>query len=268
MGKWFGGIITTLVLLALTSLIGALLKGPIDTLASGDRLTAQVQLSPWVPRPASGTAPIKKENRSKLAETLAEIQNNLQNRLAITSSSNFQFARIIVTNESNKTITDANIRFEEAIKPDLAVVVNEASETAVSASPDRIKLPNLKPGDKVGVFVWGNSLSTYEIANNFKTYSSAGRFRTSFDWPSNNENDYQSGLGTFINDWASYIFFGAIGLVTIFLAVFVIVQSSYVNALLTSERFTYSERERREKEGSKFAPDYTGAEKALKDTRG
>lgn len=46
MSKWMGNVLTTLIVLALTSLLGALLKGPIEEFANRNRLQAQVQLAP------------------------------------------------------------------------------------------------------------------------------------------------------------------------------------------------------------------------------
>jgi hypothetical protein len=265
-GKWFGNIITTLVILALTSLLGASLKDPIDELASGDHLKAQVQLAPWIPRPPLTAKDEMKsiksgENSIESVDSILEAEND---KLSISSGDSFQLARAIITNESSKPIADASIRIEAPYTPQVVVVIEESGKLTTLRNAERIKLPIMRPGDKVGVFIWSNNLSSFDIEDYFKTYSSAGKFKLRFDWPSSQIHEYDSGFGQFLDNWAVYALVASTIMLTVFLAILATAQSNYLKGLLSSEKLYYSERAKFEADPQKFTPAYSDGEKASK----
>ena len=178
MGKWLGGIITALVILALTSLVGSLLRGPIEDLSSRERLTAEVQLSPWFAKPANVKADANKPGDASLPleDSVADIESTF------VSGDDYQSARIIITNESSKKVSDVNFRLLSPYRFNQAVVIDGAGHRKNFVQVDRIFVPDLNPGDKAIVYIWGN-YNTLTFADAFRTYSSAGSFRIRYDWP-------------------------------------------------------------------------------------
>ena len=182
MGKWLGNLINVLLVLAVTTLLSALLKGPIDELVSGDHLTAEVQLSPWVPQPSNL---IDQKNKKPIDSLEVSGIQDVIDYSVPASSSILQFAKITVTNGSSKIIQNGNIRFRSSDIPSIAVVSLESDKRIYMKKPSRVNLPEMKPGDKVLIFAWFTALSTYDVDQIISTYSSQGKFRISYDWPSN-----------------------------------------------------------------------------------
>lgn len=266
MGKWFNGIFTALVLLTATSMLGALLKGPIDNLASQSRLKAEVQLSPWYPKPTKDSD--KKDQSGKKTDTTKAEQDltNIVQKIAANSpsSGDFQFARIIITNESSKPITNANLRIDAPWTPEIAVLVDVNGKSTEFEGPDRIIIPDTKPGDRITVFMWGSYYNSISFPDAIHTYSSEGKFRIRYDWPKYSQDQYDSQIGQFIDDWAGIVAMIGTVLIVAVLGVYAVVSSNYYKALLKSEKFCWAERNRFEADPKKFKPSFDKAEEALK----
>lgn len=253
MGKWTAGIVTTLIVLILTSITGALLKGPIDSLASNERLTAEVQLSSWVDRPKAAE---KKPSRKNFENQVQEVRERVLESMASYSSDSFQFARMIVINEGAKEVSDVSVRLREPYRVSEALVIAEDDKKSTYKDIDRIKLPNMKPGDKVTIFMWSNHLSSYDADRIFKTYSSAGSFRMGIDWPKSQIELYQSAVGQFIDEWALWVIAGCVILLVAIMSLVAVSYEVYVKKILKDEKLYYREKERLESEPSKFTPDF------------
>jgi hypothetical protein len=257
MMKWLGGIITALVLLALTSLIGTAIKGPIDDIASRERLIAQVQLTPWMEKPKKKDEKATEKAADTPESSIDEVFRRIQRR-ALSAVSDYQAARIIITNESNKTVTDINFRLSQPYVADEAVIIAEDGSETFLQDAARVKIPDLKPGDRATVFMWGGFSST-TFSQTFETFSSTGRFRVTLDWPQTQERYYASAISNFIDKYAGDMgTYGAFAAFLLFGAM-AWVLDSYYKSLLKDENFYRSERDKYLKDPEKFSPTTTGS---------
>lgn len=257
MGKWLSNIINALILLGLTTLLGALLKGPIDDLANRNRIKAQVQLSPWVEKPSPEVE--ADEGNIDSDNPYREILNNLLEDLASNGASSdlYGLARINLENDSSNTVTDINFRMEGRDN-DLDVhMIGADGRVAFSGETQRVQVPDMKPGDRVTVYVWG-AFSEHLIRDNFKTYSSEGAFRTDYEWPDIQDFEYSSTIGKAFDAVVDWMLIFIVGLLLLFLFAINIFQEKYLKGLLGNQSIYLHEKRRFEKEGDKFAPDITG----------
>lgn len=253
MGKWFSGIVTTLVVLILTSLAGALLKNPIDNLASSDRLRAEVQLSSWIDKPDRSP---KINKQKSVEERIQEARDEALESMATYSGGSFQFARMIITNEGSKKITDISVRMKEPFVASEIVLINEDGKRQFIEKADRVKIADMNPGDKVAIFIWSNYLSSLSAENTFSTYSSAGKFRMGIDWPKSQVVQYDSAVGQFIDEWFYWIFGVSVLLLLVALGVSSSFQDDYLKKLLKNEKLYYIEKERFDVDPNKFIPNF------------
>lgn len=262
--KWLSNIITTLVVLAMTSLVGALLKGPIDDLSSRNRLKAQVQLAPWINKPEKPSQTSKSDDNPK---TDKEILDNLLKDLSnipytVSSSDSFGVARTNIENDGSKVVTDINLRLDSPYgKEESVLIYNGKMENL--GEVDRISIPDMKPGDRVTIYMWGN-FSSLILPDSIKTYSSEGSFRISYDWPQTQEFEYKSKISIFIDEWAESLGGFSIILLTVILGIYVGVFSDYVKNLFKSQASYESERERFLSDPKSFSPNIVGVEAAAK----
>lgn len=248
-GKWLGSIVTALVILAATSALGALLKAPIEDWVSRDRLQAEVQLAPWYARPALASEP--KQSLSPSGDAL----NSELAKLSVdrADSSNYGIARVTISNESSNPVTNINFRLIAPISAQDALVIGADGKTHALHDVNRVILPNMNPGDKSLVYLWGY-YSSYLFPERFRTYSSAGRFRVSYDWPTAQERDYESGIGRFLDNYAELIVWVCVGVLTLLFGVVAVIYDRYYNLLLEDEGHYYSERKRYLASSEKFVP--------------
>lgn len=172
MNKLLSSLVTPLLVLLATSLIGALVKGPIEEIANQNRLQAEIMLAPWVEK----VEPDKPSDR--LDDQTASIfsHSNL-------FMSGFGVARVALKNNSSKAVS--NISFElPSNDQQEAIFIVDGKRTQKISNPKKINIPNMNPGDEIFVFIWGTFM-TYEFKEDFKSYSSEGKFRTNFLWPEN-----------------------------------------------------------------------------------
>lgn len=268
--KWFGSIITTLIVLALTSIVGGLLKGPIDDMASGSRLQADVQLAPWFNKPdetgqGAKPAPESKSDRStelsKVYEDAMQAADDAARALQL-NLGEFQVARVLVRNESNKLVTDINFRLVDYPAAEIAVVIDESGKQSVHRNVSRLTLPNLKPGDRTTVFLWSNYLNSNTLPKVFKTYSSEGRFRIKFDWPQTQTETYSSGVGEFLDEYSGTIATVCGFAILLMAIVGLAAMESYYKDLLKDPEFLVRERKRFDENPKKFSPNFTKADTA------
>ncbi|WEK41793.1 MAG: hypothetical protein P0Y64_10270 [Candidatus Sphingomonas colombiensis] len=250
MGKWFGGIVTALVILAMTSALGAWLKAPIDDWVSRDRLQAEVQLAPWYARPAVPA-------QSKQASASDDALNNALAKLRVDAdSSDYGIARVTVTNDSSNPVTNINFRLMPPLSAQDALIIDAAGKTSSLHDVNRIMLPDMKPGDKALVYLWGN-YSSYLFPERFRTYSSAGRFRVNYDWPTAQDRAYESGIGRFLDDYAVSFVWVSSGALTLLFGLMAAVYNGYYKLLLKDEGHYNAERTRYLADPEKFEPKST-----------
>ena len=119
---------------------------------------------------------------------------------------------------------------------------------------NRIDIPDLGPGDKAIVFMWGN-YSSLTFEDVFSTYSSAGRFRVTYDWPQSQAQEYKSGIGRFLDEYASIGAWITGILLVGFLAIMAGFFESYYKRLLSDDLLYQSERVKFLANPKKFVPD-------------
>lgn len=258
MGKWFTGTVGALVLLALTSLIGAVLKGPIDEFVNESRLDAAIQLSPWVAKPDLGVA-----GQKNPASTETDDTDKLLRDLAIRQSSigDYGIAVMNVENGSSGTVKEINVRLEPSYGTPEVMVIDPAGDVRNLGEVDRIRMPDMKPGDRAKIYVWDN-FSTYDITDYFKTYSSEGEFRLNYAWAETREFEYRSSIGTFLDDYAWATFVAACVLLCVMVGIVCAVYTEYLKGLFVSPDLREEEANKFLADPKKFQIDSTAAQAA------
>lgn len=258
MGKWLSNIITALVLLALTSLVGALVKSPIDGLANPSRLNAEVQLMPWVPRPEE----LNQENLEPFVLSKDDI-DQLVRTLEFRSSaiSDFGLARMIIENGGSHKVTNVNIRVDSRFSDPAIVFLDAERNVHVLGETTRVRLPDMGPGDRIEAYFWG-SFNKYNSDEIFQTYSSEGQFRMSYEWPEIRDFEYRTGIGIFLDEYAWTIFVVICVLLILMLLVVISVYSDYHKGLFVSKSLYREERRKFKENPKKFEINYESATKA------
>ncbi|MDF0489190.1 hypothetical protein PX554_13700 [Sphingomonas sp. H39-1-10] len=240
MGKWVGGILTTLIVLALTTWVAALLKGPIDDWASRDKLRAEVQLSPWYEKP----------NRlSNKPDSLKQVGI----WKSLDDDGNFGVARLLVTNESNKLISDVNVRLLSPWFFEDVLVTKIDGHDKSFHNVKRIILPDMRPGDKIVVMMWG-PFASFTFPSVFRTYSSEGAFRITYSWPANEEYQFRSSLSRALDEYASYFITTLVIFIIILLIITLVAHEQYYKKLLKKKSYYKVERARYLLDPNKFSP--------------
>lgn len=259
MGKWFSNTIAGLVILALTSLLGALLKAPIDGLANPNRLSAEVQLAPWVPKPAlldgkNDPQPIVLEGKS--SEEITDRLNFGQSAIA-----DFGFSRIKIENGSSNAVKNINIRLRSSYRSAEVAYVDTNRSIHIVGKTDRVLLPDMNPGDQTTVFLWG-SFNEYNIKDYFRTFSSEGEFRLRYEWPEIKDFEYQSFIGNALDEYAWTVFTIISVVLIIFLMIALAVYNDYIKGLMVSEELRRDEVRKFLLNPKKFQMDHAAAQMA------
>ena len=260
MGKWFSGVVTALVLLLLTSLVGALLKGPIDGLANPNRLNAAVQFSPWTEKPtfADGNNATAKEvvitgkDSTELVKKLEFKQSAMED---------FGLAVMKIENSGSGVVKEINIRLKESYKRPQVVFIDPTDNVHIIGESDRLKLPDMNPGDRTTVYLWGN-FSPYLAENYFKTYSTEGDFRLSLEWPEVNEFQYNSFIGNLLNDYAWTVFVITSILLLIIFGIGLALYSEYLKGIFVSVKLRSEEARKFRADPDAFNINYIAAQSA------
>jgi hypothetical protein len=255
LSKWLSNLITALVILAATSALGAVLKGPIDEWVNENRLKAQVQLAPWFAKPTLAAARQSgKDVPSSDREILDELLENLSKISPSGANDDFGVARVNVENSSSKKVTDINFRLDSPYGEQEFIIIDSDGKASELSKSNRIIIPDMNPGDRITVYLWGN-YSKYLFSDRFKTYSSEGKFRVAFEWPEAKEFEYQSGIARFLDDYATDI---AIWTSILLMFLFLImnhVSGEYIKVLMKYPAFYERESERYTQDPKKFSPD-------------
>lgn len=259
MGKWFSNTIAALVVLALTSLLGALLKAPIDGLANPNRLSAEVQLVPWVAKPAlldTKTDPQPVVLEGKTSEEIVEQLSFGQSAL-----SDFGMARIIIENGSSNIVKNINIRLRSSYRDTAVVFVDTNRNVNIVGETDRVSLPDMAPGDQTTVFMWG-TFSEYNIENYFRTFSSEGEFRLRYEWPEIRNFEYHSWIGSFLDEYAWTVFVVSSTLTLFGLLFGTAITTEYVRGIFVDDELRQKEIQKFLENPKKFQMDYTAGQSA------
>jgi hypothetical protein len=245
MSKWISNLITPLLILLGTTLITALLRGPIDEMANQSRLKAEVELSPWIDR--SG------DDARKGASTDETVDNFMSRYMQ--SSGNLGVARVNIQNDSSKAVTNISFQLPEHRDAE-AIMLDKEHEIVKLPKSDNIKIPDMQPGDKVAIIVWA-TFSTYQFKEKFLSYSSEGKFRTTFLWPENQGFDNGSTLSGIID---GFIWIGGSISAVLLVCILGIGWSShweYIKLIFTYSKAYEAEKKRYWENPKKFSPDWT-----------
>lgn len=246
MGKWLSNIIAALVILAATSLAGALLKGPIDELANQDRLKAQVQLSPWISKPEfSKNGAGEKIRDGSTPDIKAELASPV-------ASSLFDLARVSIENNGTKTVKNINFRMESIGESEAIVEGEKYFQTYPNAN--KILIPDMKPGDRFSVYIWGK-FTTYSIEDDFKSYSSEGSFLTTLDWPQSQDFQYGSWISQSLDEYAWPTFVITLVILAFGFGILLATLQEYIKTILIHKKAYKIERRRFLEDPKKFSPD-------------
>lgn len=243
MSKWLSNLVTPLLILLGTTIITALAKGPIDEVANQNRLKAEIELAPWIDTSKPSDDPLDVEERT--ASIIARVMQ---------STGNLGIARVNLENDSGKLVT--NISFEiPSHQKSRAIMLNKDREIVNIPDPGKIIIPDMSPGDKITVLVWG-SFHTYRFRDDFKSYSSEGRFRANYFWPENQGFDSDSTIDAILS---GFVWIG--GTVSAILLVIILgigwaQHSEFIKLLLTYPKAYELEKARFWENPRKFSPDW------------
>jgi hypothetical protein len=242
MGKWISSVITALVVLAATSFAGALLKGPIDEIANRDRLKANIQLSPWTEKP--DFAQIEKNEEGNKKNNFPEIPSY---------RSLFSLATVNIENNGSKIVDKISIRIDD--EEDLeGVIFTSSGQRIVINDTDKLNIPDMKPGDRASVYLWG-TFSSHTFMDEFRTFSSEGSFSKTIDWPSSQEYIYDSWISKFLDQYAWTIFVGVLFVLVAVLGILAASYLEYVKLILVHGKAYQAESKRFWEDPKKFTPD-------------
>lgn len=243
MSKWLSNLVTPLLILLATSLITAVVKGPIDEMANQNRLKAEVELAPWIDKIETRDEPSNPDEQT--ASILGRVMQ---------STGNLGVARINLENDSGKQVS--NISFEmPGYQKSEAVMINKDRELTKLPDPTKVRIPDMNPGDKITVIIWG-SFSTYNFKEDFKSYSSEGQFRTSYFWPENQGFESDSTIDAILS---GFVWIG--GSVSAILLVIILgigwsQHAEFIKLLLTYPKAYQLEKARFWEDPRKFSPDW------------
>ncbi len=269
MKRWFWNTVSALILIALTTFVTAGLNGPINDFVSRDKLKAQVILAPWIEKP--DFEKLKDDKESDITSGMTENEKILRSLLediqGISTSNylseNFNVARVNIENDSQSTVENINFRLESPYSEPEIVIINAEGDLTPIGRADRIKVPDMKPGDRVVVFMWGN-FNSYTFPDSFKSYSSKGHFRVSFDWATTQEFRFESGISYYIEEYSGYLIGATLILAFLGMVIAAAAQEAYYKALLKEPSAYEFERGRYLKDPNKFTADFTSVETIVK----
>lgn len=247
-----------LLLALLTTIMLSFLNGPISRWASGDRLIATIELSPFIAKPEA--APENKRPKSDADTADSALQEQLSNILSAAKSNtvmdgSYDVAHIVLRNESNITIKEINFYLDPPYD-EMDIALSIAGKTSeIKKGVKRIYVPDMKPGDAVEIYAWRNFYAP-SFGENLHTFSSAGPWRTSIAWPKTRQEMQDGVIFNFIDNWITTIMFVMFAAVLFVAFLAYAMSEHYWKSLLHNETFFLDEKIRYDNDRNKFKPDY------------
>jgi len=247
--KWLGGIITSLVVLALGTIFVAFLQPLVRAIAPEDQLLAEVELSRWQALPEKAETVTQNESDD---EFLAQA-----NKDSFLISDFYDFAAITIDNPTAKVAENVRVKIADRSRLDALILSDDGLTRTTLKGKHDFKLPDMRPGDRVKMFLWGDSqFPKTLVTDQIKTFSSLGAMRTKFSAPSDNMyfESQDSALFKFIDDWIGVAFLVIFGSLIIVMFIALVFYENYFKNLLKDEKFYQLEKERYNDEPKKFSP--------------
>lgn len=247
--KWFGGIVTSLVLLALSTLFLAYLQPIIRSVVPDEVLHAEIELSRWEQKPEKAGQTVKKSSDQKaVAEAVKSV---------FRFRDWYDFAAIVIDNPTSKVIENVRVKFIDKGGRDALILSDDGLKRTSLKDVSDIKLDPMKPGDRVKIFLWGeNDFPKSMIADQIRTYSSAGPFSLKFSAPTDNiyyeSND--SPFFKFIDEWIGFALVVILIILVTLLGAGMAYYEKYFKKLLANKAFYEVESERLALDQDKFIP--------------
>lgn len=243
--KWLGGIITSLILLGLSTIFLAYLQPIVRSIAPEEALKADVELSQWRERPLKDETRIERDSDS------------YNERYSFALRDFYDFAAITVDNPTSKVVENIRIKFVDENGRDGLIISDDGlTRTSLKDAKD-FKIPNMKPGDSVKVFLWGdNQFPKLLISRQMKTFSSIGPFVIKYSAPSDNYylETEESPFFQFVDNWAGFVVGSCFAIVIFLMIIGFIVNGKYYRKLLSDPTFYQSEKDRYDLDPKKFTP--------------
>ncbi|RJG53838.1 hypothetical protein D0Z70_15190 [Sphingobium terrigena] len=247
--KWLGGIITSLILLGLSTIFVAYLQPIVRAIAPEDGLKAEVELSRWQARPEKGETITEKHSDEKMISDARRDSFLLRDF--------YDFAAVTIDNPSSKVVENIRIRFSDGSGRDGLIVSDDGLTKMTLKDAEDFKIPNMKPGDRVKVFFWGErQFPKVLVSDQMKTFSSSGPFVTKFSAPSDNYyfETEDSPFFKFVDNWAGLAIGSIFALTIFFMGIGLHLNEKYYKRLLSDDTFYTSEKDRYEVDPKKFTP--------------
>jgi hypothetical protein len=247
--KWFGSIVTSLVVLALSTLFLAYLQPIIRSLVPDEVLHAEVELSRWEQKPEKAGQTIQKPSDQKVIADAGKAVFRFRDW--------YDFAAIVIDNPTSKVIENVRVKFiDKSVRYALILSDDGLKRTSLKDISD-IKLDTMKPGDRVKIFLWGdNDFPKSIIADQIRTFSSAGPFSLQFSAPTDNiyyeSND--SPFFKFVDEWFGFALVAIFFILVIFVGAGMAYYEKYYKKLLVDKAFYEAESERLALDQDKFVP--------------
>jgi len=250
---WLKAITNALVGSLIALVLAAAFQAPLLDYFNRDRLTARFEAGPWIEKPRLRT------DETRLAYDKGNaVGAAVKSFVGSLSDQNFdgqwyEAGKLTITNRSKKEITAIRINYTSLSAPDLLVMPENKDQSYFVKSANDIKLPDMKPGDRVTIFQW-STISPNLTDVNMKTYSSEGDFRINFDFPTTVSTNVAGQFFSLIFDYIWFIMLIFVIIIFIMLMVQIDFLVLYYKKLLSDDDAYLSERERFEADREKFSP--------------
>ncbi|MEG3148413.1 hypothetical protein U1769_00850 [Sphingomonas sp. ZT3P38] len=251
--RWFGSIATALILLILTTILAGYLEPIVKAIFPQRAIMADIQLSRWMERPTK--VGIEEEKPSD------DARENQSRHDTFFNPDIYKFMSMELLNKGDTIAENVHFRLEDGSRPDTLIVTDDGNKRQFITGKNDIPIPNIKPGEKVRVYLWATySFSTLLTPDSLKSYSSVGPFETSYATPSGGTyyGTSTSPFYDFLDTWAPLVgFFAAIGLIILF-SVAIHMQEKYMRALLSDQSFYDKQKLEYDADPKKFVPSLKG----------
>lgn len=193
--KWFGTVLNSLIILAASTVLLAYLQPIVKWMVPESALQATIELSKWVERPTvAGEFHDEPSNDANVKDAIHSIYMDPERS---------KFLAMELLNSGNKKITNIRYRFDDGDRSDVMVVANDGYNRKVLINENDVKLPDMKPGDKIKVYMWTKgSFNSSLLSHSFKSFSSSGPFDVNYSTQSKlSVYEEPSLLFDFLDEW-------------------------------------------------------------------
>ncbi|MBX9665384.1 hypothetical protein [Novosphingobium sp.] len=250
--KWFGGIVTSLVIAGLSAIILAYLQPILRAIAPDEVIDAKFELSHWQEKPLKDGDSSNKINQKEGNDIPTRVPN---------VDGLYDFMTIKLENNTSKVVDNIRIRFKDFPIFDAKIIGDDGIIAQTVLGSNDFKIPNMKPGDREIIFVWGKSqFISSALLNNVQTFSSSGPFRISFYQPEENMITLQDEgpFFKFIDEWIGFIIGAIFVALILVLGAALSAQEEYLKKIFRDEQFMIDEKARFDANPKKFSPKLTG----------